>query len=168
MLRIMYPIISVLFIIVSFLSRFHHTSSTSFSEFKIRHGKTYSSEVEHRMREKIFEANVRKCAEHNKKFSNKSSMHKMVINKFSDLETHEVLSMYTGFKKNFRHHHNEKISSTTKRPLINNNRTTIKNVVGKLLNFTTAGKIPNSFGKLCDIEKNNSIKKIKNFNNFFL
>jgi len=73
-----------------------NTSQTSsWESFKSTHGKTYSSEEEHSLRQAIFMVNEAMINAHN---ADNTQTYKMGINKFTDLTQEEFKSIYLGYK----------------------------------------------------------------------
>ncbi|XP_074028344.1 cystein proteinase inhibitor protein salarin [Leptinotarsa decemlineata] len=62
------------------------------------HGKSYENEEEEATRRAIFETNLQKIEEHNKKYDNGEVTWKMGINKFADL-TPDEMKKFTGARK---------------------------------------------------------------------
>lgn len=78
-------------------STHHQKHSIKFDDWVLTHGKNYDSQVERIYREKIFNENVAKVAEHN---ADETQTYKMGINQFSDLTQTEFVTTYLTLKVN--------------------------------------------------------------------
>ncbi|CAG9856061.1 unnamed protein product [Phyllotreta striolata] len=65
------------------------TTEERFAEFKTKFGKTYATPEEEQERFKVFEANVQRIDEHNKKFETGEVTFSQGVNQFSDLTPDE-------------------------------------------------------------------------------
>ena len=70
---------------------------TEFNEFKLTHGKTYSSVGEESYRKSVFLMNLAKIKVHN---ADKTQTHKLGVTQFSDLTHEEFVSQYLTLKIN--------------------------------------------------------------------
>ena len=81
-----------------FLYSTHHQKHTiKFNDWVLTNGKSYDSEVERLYREKVFNENTVKVAEHN---ADETQTYKQGINQFSDLTQAEFISTYLTLKVN--------------------------------------------------------------------
>jgi len=67
-----------------------------FRQFKKVHGKVYASEFDEKMRQAIFEDNVKHITEHNKLYSQGEKSYFLGANQFADLTHTEFVKLYTG------------------------------------------------------------------------
>ena len=75
----------------------HQKHTIKFNDWAITHGKSYDSEIEKIYREKVFNDNVAKIAEHN---ADETQTYKTGINQFSDLTQIEFIATYLTLKVN--------------------------------------------------------------------
>ncbi|KAJ1521696.1 hypothetical protein ONE63_003339 [Megalurothrips usitatus] len=69
---------------------------SQFESFKLKHGKTYSSETEELYRSKIFKDNLIRINDHNARFHNGEVTFTVGVNKFADMHLHEIVEARNG------------------------------------------------------------------------
>ncbi|KAG5867085.1 hypothetical protein JTB14_026116 [Gonioctena quinquepunctata] len=88
----------LLFIVISIAMAEQLSVEEQWTSFKSTHNKNYENGDEEASRRAIFEDNLKKIEEHNKKYDAGEVTWKMGINKFTDL-TPEEMKKFTGLKK---------------------------------------------------------------------
>lgn len=71
-----------------------------FEQFSKTHGKVFSSSAEKTNRMAVFAQKMKEISALNAAAKKNNESVKFGVNKFSDLETHEFINKFTGFKKN--------------------------------------------------------------------
>ncbi|CAG9833352.1 unnamed protein product [Diabrotica balteata] len=74
-----------------------------FAEFKQKFQKSYESPEEDKNRFKIFQENLRKIEEHNKKYEKGETTYTMGINQFSDMSPEEWANKNHGYRPRPNH-----------------------------------------------------------------
>uniref|UniRef100_A0A8D8TQT2 Cathepsin L n=1 Tax=Cacopsylla melanoneura TaxID=428564 RepID=A0A8D8TQT2_9HEMI len=83
-------------------NKFEELVKEEWNTFKLKHSKSYESDIEESFRLKIFMENKKRIAQHNAHFENGKVSFKQEMNHFGDMLHHEFVHTMNGFKPSTR------------------------------------------------------------------